>query len=97
MTLHFCIQAKKGRNETIELEALVRAQQEIDISEKSKSVKEKVVAKTEAKKAAEWSDKNAKKFSEYFLKLEKELIRYNVSANRTNYTKKRKGKVEIIK
>lgn len=90
------LQAEKGRAETLELEALVRAQRKVEVSEKSKAVKEKVVAKNEAKKAAEWSEKNAKKFSEYFLKLEKELIRYNVTANRTNYTKKRKGNAKIM-
>jgi len=91
------LQAEKGRAETLELEALVRAQRQVEVSEKSKAVKEKVVAKNEAKKAAEWSEKNAKKFSEYFLKLEKELIRYNVTANRTNYTKKRKATKSQLK
>ena len=67
------VQATKHRNER-ELEQKIELQARIDHDLKVSSVKQKMEEKTLRKIDSEWSTKNSQKFSEYYLKLEKELV-----------------------
>jgi len=50
-----------------------------------KEIREEKIAKNKSQK---WKTENQRKFSEYYIKLEKEIIKYNVRINREQYVAK---------
>lgn len=90
------LKAKERRNEH-EIQVIIDEQKRVDCNARVQSVKEKVSAKAAKDQRIAWNKKNSQKFSEYYLKLEKELIRYNVQMNRNTYTKRRKQTMNRLK
>jgi len=90
------LKAKERRNER-EIEAVIASEKREEFCARVALVKQKVAAKAEADKRIAWNKKNAQKFSEYYNKLEKELIRYNVEVNRTGHEKRRKNTMDQLK
>ena len=76
---------------------MIDTKKRLDLDFLIKSVKEKRASKTARDSRIAWNKKNSQKFSEYYLKLEKELIRYNVEVNKNNYTKRRKKTMDKLK
>ena len=76
---------------------MINTQKRVDRHERVQAVKTKVTEKAEKDKRIAWNKKNSQKFSEYYIKLEKELVRYNVQMNRKTYTNKRKQTMNRLK
>ena len=76
---------------------MINTQKRVDRHERVQAVKSKMSEKAEKDKRIAWNKKNSQKFSEYYIKLEKELVRYNVQMNRNTYTNKRKQTMNRLK